>query len=336
MIIALLRSRNTFWQLMLFLIIAVAAWAPIFLHKTEILHHDVAPLYRSLTHLLEASPQWVVKLTVVFAQLFLLLVVSVNINRIGLLSGKNTPVLFVFFLAVNALPGAVTVNPQLFALLFIVPSITVLLLSFKEQNPYQRIFNAGFWAGLAALVYVPALLMLVLAWVALLILRLYNIRLWIINTVALVLPAGYLLLFAWIFGYEANINEALKMLQSVAMSWPLALHADYYSALRVSEIFTVISFLTIFLFSFYRVFLRLNERVIIERRFYKIVIWYLIIFLLGIVFSGGHPYSHLLLLSFGAALFVGECFILAKRTRLLDILLILFCFSLIFSRLHIF
>lgn len=336
MIIGLLRSRNTLLQFMLFLIIAVAAWTPLFLHDIQIQHHDAAPLYRFFSNLLMVSPPWVAKLTVVFIQMVLLLIVSFSVNRIGLLSGKNTPVLFVFFIAINYLQGGVAVNPQLFALPFIIPSITALFVSLKEQNPHQKIFNAGFWAGLAALIYVPSLLLLVLAWAALLLLQLYNIRLWIIYAIAIALPAGYLLLFAWLFGDAGSIYEGFEMLESIAMSWASVFNADYYAGVRKSEIVTMVSFSIIFLLAIGRVLLRINERVIIERRFYRIMVWYVIIFLLGIVFSGGYPYNHLLLLSFGAGIFIGECFLLAGRTRLLNILLMIVVCSLMFSRLNIF
>ena len=59
---------------------------------------------------------------------------------------------------------------------------------FKSEFPVSALFDCGFLAGIAALIYFPAIILIPLLLTSLLVLRSFNIKEWLITFIGIILP----------------------------------------------------------------------------------------------------------------------------------------------------
>ncbi len=193
MIIRFFKSNNA--SVLLFLpLIAIVIWVFGFIHPSVLPLKHSMPLFEFFAGLFSNIP-WLstlIGLLLVIGQAFLLNFI-VNENEV---LDKQTylPALFyIVFMSNN--DAMLTLHPLLFGNLFILLALHRLLSSYRKDKAFAQSFDAGFLISIATLFYFPFVVFLPLLGVALVLMRPFNWREWIISFFGAALPYLFILTF---------------------------------------------------------------------------------------------------------------------------------------------
>jgi hypothetical protein len=139
----------------------------------------------------------VLAILLLLVQGFLVNVLTINhrlSNEITLFSG-------VFYVLVScALPDFLYLSPVLIGNTFLLLALLDLFETYKNPACADKIFNAGFWIGLASLFYFPFLFFFIMLVAALNILRAFNVREQLMSLAGVLIP--YLLVGLYFFWFN--------------------------------------------------------------------------------------------------------------------------------------
>ena len=193
MFIRFFKSNNA--SALLFLpVIAIVIWVYGFIHPIILPVKHSMPLYELLAGIFINIP-WLstlIGLLLVIGEAFLL---NFIVNENEVLEKQNyLPALFyiVFMSNNNAM---LTLHPLLFGNLFILLAFHKLLSSYRKDNAFSQAFDAGLLISISTLFYFPFVVFLPLLGVALIILRPFNWREWIISFFGAVIPYLFVITF---------------------------------------------------------------------------------------------------------------------------------------------
>lgn len=122
------------------------------------------------------------------------------VHQHQLLAKKSwLPALLVVVLG-SCTPDLLQLSPQLIALVFLLPAVHILADTYRMTAAYRQVFNVGVLIALASLVYLPAAVFLVFVFFALVNLRPFIWREWIILLFGFLLP--YVYVTAWYYWHD--------------------------------------------------------------------------------------------------------------------------------------
>ncbi len=193
MFIRFFKSNNA--SALLFLpVIAIVIWVYGFIHPIILPVKHSMPLYELLAGIFVNIP-WLstlIGLLLVIGEAFLL---NFIVNENEVLEKQNyLPALFyiVFMSNNNAM---LTLHPLLFGNLFILLAFHKLLSSYRKDNAFSQAFDAGLLISISTLFYFPFVVFLPLLGLALIIIRPFNWREWIISFFGAVIPYLFVITF---------------------------------------------------------------------------------------------------------------------------------------------
>lgn len=196
MFIRFFKSNNA--SALLFLpLIAIVIWIFGFVHPTILPLRHTMPLFEFFAGLC-GGIAWVstlVGLLLVVGQAFLL---NFIVNENEVLEKQNyLPALFyIVFMSNNE--AMLTLHPLLFGNLFILLALHRLLSSYRQDKAFAQSFDAGFLISIATLFYFPFVVFLPLLGVALILMRPFNWREWLISFFGALLPYVFILsIYFW-------------------------------------------------------------------------------------------------------------------------------------------
>ena len=174
-------------------LLAVALWV-----RTAIEGQPVAmtfdgvmrmPLYALLMDYLPLRP-WAL-LLMAFVVLNLL-GIGINLlnNRYALIGQITAMPAMLYVLLCSALPAVQRFNPALIAAALVLLAMHHLMATYHQRDPLDHLFRAALDVGLAALFYAPAALLLLWVYFALLVMRPFRLREWLVPTLGALLPFG--------------------------------------------------------------------------------------------------------------------------------------------------
>ncbi|MES2512705.1 MAG: DUF6427 family protein [Bacteroidota bacterium] len=147
------------------------------------------------------------------------------------------PAFFYILFAFSATTKS-TVEPVLVANLFILPALYFLIDSYRRDFALSEIFKAGIFLGLASFFCIHYIVVFPLSFLALIILRPFNWREWMIMLIGLVTPLYIYISICYLrttdaFTVFGMIREATSSLQKLVIS-------EYYIAFLLMAIITFI------------------------------------------------------------------------------------------------
>jgi len=201
MLIKFLRSSFAS-QYILVVLLAIGLYIPAFLTIVvpEVSTTVAGPLYEPLSILFNAFPIFgiiVSFLILLFSAFFFNSLLAIN----QLITRRSTFGAFVYVLIFSHSPFQTTLYPFFMASLFILIALYILL-SIEEKSENQLfIFNAGISISIASLFYLPAALLLLWIWIALLMSRSGSFRELMIAVVGFFTPYFFLAFFYFMKNY---------------------------------------------------------------------------------------------------------------------------------------
>ena len=198
MFIRFFKSNNA--SALLFLpLIAIVIWVFGFLNPVVLPVKHAMPLYELFAGIFINIP-WLsttIGLLLLIGQAFLL---NFIVNENEVLEKQNyLPALFyIIFMSNN--DAMLTLHPLLFANLFVLFALHRLLSSYRKDKAFSESFDAGFLISIATLFYFPFVVFLPILGVALILMRPFNWREWIISFFGAVIP--YLFIITFYFWYN--------------------------------------------------------------------------------------------------------------------------------------
>jgi hypothetical protein len=186
MFVRFLKS-NSASALILLPLIAFAIWAFGFVSPTIVSFKHTMPLYELIARGLSGIP-WLATLIaalLVIGEAFLLNYI-VNENEVLTKQNYLPAALYILYMSNNN--AMLMLHPALFGNLFILFAINKLLSSYRKDNAFSQAFDAGLLISLATLFYFPYVVFLPLLGIALILMRPFNWREWIISFLGAVIP----------------------------------------------------------------------------------------------------------------------------------------------------
>ena len=198
-------------------------------------------------------------------------------------------------------------NPVLFSTLLLIIAFHNLLGIYSEEDAFNKVFNAGFFIGLASAFYFPAIFFFIFIWITFVVFRLQNWREWIIAFLGLITP--YMFIFAWFF----LIDEFMFLLFS---------YQEYFTSISFFNfqgdsnwgtylIFAIIIIMMVV--AIFRVIASLSEKTILIRKKIWAIMWFTLIALLIFLMSPHTEYYSLGLLTISLSAFIAIAFSYVKR-----------------------
>lgn len=154
----------------------------------------------------------------------------------------------------------------------------------NAQRPGAAIFNVGMIMGIVTLLYQPAVILILLVWLALFIMRPFRIQEWLINLLGITMPYYFLILVL----YLTNQWEWKKLQPELNFGLP-AMPASL--TLTISLVLLVLPFII----GGFLVNANLNKMFIQVRKGWSLLLLFLIISTLIILVNGGNNYVNWLL-----------------------------------------
>ena len=299
---------------------AIALWVFGFIHPVPVppVKHAM-PFYE-----LFATPfsnVWLsisVALILVIAEAFFLNYI-VNENEILARPSFFPAVLYIIFMSSNK--TMLILHPLVFGNFFLMLAIHRLLLSYRKEKAFSHFFDAGFLISIASLFYFPYIVFFPILVVALISLRPFNWREWVISLTGIIVP--YILVVT--VYYVLNSLDYLiydKMLFHFSKQFHLGnLSGSFYftNSLQVS----------ILILAGARLFTGLNTGSQKTKKGIVLLIWVLMAGVASVAITQEIASGCLAALSISAAVFYAHYFMNLKRIWLAEILFLLFVGSIL-------
>jgi hypothetical protein len=283
------------------------------------------PLYSIVYHLFENLPflATLVGFCLVLAETYWL----TRILSVHELVLKNSSLsALVFLVMMSFLPDQLTLNPINIALGFMILILHHLLVSYNKPEHLDRIFAAGFFTAIASMFYLPFILWFVFVIISFLVFRAGNWRAWMASVIGLATP--FLYLSAWYFWHDEFMMNAREFSSffNHFLVFPNPFPTDFYILCG----FTVL----LALWGIFR-FRSGPERTVEIRVKTNILLWTLVFTLLSFVFSRTMAIFHPALAMPALAMVITGTLIGLKKTRVAELILLLYFFSVLLNNLFI-
>jgi hypothetical protein len=230
----------------------------------------------------------------------------------------------VFLVMMSFLPEQLTLNPINIALGFMILILHHLLISYNKPEHLDRIFAAGFFTAIASMFYLPFILWFVFVIISFLVFRAGNWRAWMAAFIGLITP--FLYLAVWYFWHEEFIVKSLEfsLFFNHILVFPNPFHTDFY----------ILCGFIILLALWGIVRFRGGPEKTVEIRVKtNILLWTLVFTLLSFIFSRSMAIFHPALAMPALAMVITGTLIGLKKTRVAEIILLVYFFSVLFNNL---
>lgn len=135
--------------------------------------------------------------------IFSISIIAFYINNVfnsnGFYQPENTLPSLLFVIMIAAWSGFHFFSPFLISLLFILIGLNRLLKVYHQKNIFSEVFDAGFFLGLAAIIYYPLVLFIISYWMFISLNRAFNFREYLFPLLGLLLPFFFLSVYFFYF-----------------------------------------------------------------------------------------------------------------------------------------
>ncbi len=292
----------------LFIIPAIVLifWWPSILQLPLYNTDESLPLWNGVRNFFSVFPSWAN-----FIILFALLCVEaiylnyvVNKNEV-LYKNSYLPAL-IFVLFVSATPGLMILHPVYFINLLMIRILDRLFTLFKNELPVSALFDSGFLAGVAALLYFPAVVFLLLLICSVLVLRPFRIKDLLIILIGFFLP--YFFLSVYLFW-----NVEFIGFWSLYLGKFGNIHPQFSIEINTSFIVLISYFVVLLILSLFKLKINYRKNVIRSRSYQQIFFIFLMLAGAGLLFTLKIRVIDFVLLAIPFAVFVAYYFVSAKN-----------------------
>ena len=256
--------------------------------------------------------------------IFLIFIQGVMINRIVIINRLSNGIhLFAglfYILLISIVPHNQFLSPVLLANTFMILGITDLFYAYKRAETSGKIFNAGFWIGLASVFYSPYILFTIFGLIGLSVLRVFKIKemfQFIIGVLTI-----FFLVSVWAFWHRSDLsffNELIINFDFLNFN-SISSYYDYGKL----AIFAILTTIAIILYNRNTI-----KKSIQARKKIDVLYWMMLFCGLSIFFFASMDIYHLEALSIPLSIFIGFQVFYMKSRPMAELLhLVLFSIAL--------
>lgn len=176
--------------------ILLAIWSLYFIWAPPVVVENPMPLYQLFQWLGDFS-HWISGGVAVAIIMIQAVVLNDLFNGYEFLKRNTSMAALLLILFSGIHISTLGMHPILFAMLFVLLALRRLLTIYRQTTVYSQVFDAGFFIGVAALFYFPAIYLLPFVWGTLSILRPFTWREYFIPLLGLIVPCIYGIV--WLF-----------------------------------------------------------------------------------------------------------------------------------------
>ncbi|MFP4046394.1 MAG: hypothetical protein ACLFT4_01390 [Bacteroidales bacterium] len=274
MLLKIVRSNSPF-ILLLLVALAVVLWLPGFKGLTTeafTFNQYQMPLYKLLGNITSNSHS--VRVIISFATVFLVAIYILKLDRdYILLERRNYSSAIFFILLSGSFIQLQSINPGIFASFALLLALEQLFSTYHKRKILNKIFITGMLISVASLFSLYSVAFLVITWIALILLRGFNLKEWFMPLFGFIFP--YIFVFAYYFISDDNsVNGLISIIRQNLYQHSIITHYNnaYFA------FYGFIGFLIIF--ASFSVIKRFQGRKIYIRKFFELFWW---IFMLSIL-----------------------------------------------------
>jgi hypothetical protein len=313
-----------FLQLIVIVVITVTLFFPLFIHPQPITTGSVPhPLFTLLNTLIGDSLLIKVSIAIGITGFIAFFLFTILISHDMHPRDSLLPVLYYFLLAIG-LTKVVSFGPALFASIFLMISLFLILRIYGSNQAYKQVFSASFCISIAALFYPPAFSFMVFIWLSFLTYRIASWREWIISMIGAFVPLLYLITYYYWIGQLSEIISNYY----VFFSSPLTKFPDFSLWQKILLIFVC----NILLLTLFRQIISIQDKLISIRRKTWVFIDFMIVAAFSSILSGTDLIGHLAIIAIPGALFLSNSVTGKKASLPYELLSAIFIILLIFAR----
>lgn len=220
-------KNNIQFSVIILLMLCIGLWVNTFVfinanvqapaHTEDVLYH-----YFFDSGMPYLAKQIVSLLVILLGALFL------NFLTIGQEITSKTNYLPAFFYILFAFSSSSrdSIEPILVANLFVLPSLYFLMNSYREEQALSEFFKAGLFMGLSSFFYIHYLYIFPICMVALIILRAFNWREWVVLIIGLIIPLYIYLSICYLT--NVDIAAEVELMKEALRYFQRPLISEYY------------------------------------------------------------------------------------------------------------
>lgn len=262
----------------LFLIplILLAFWLREVFHTQIITGDHSLPLWNALASFFNILPSWIrfIILFILISGQAVYLNLMLNKHEVHY---KNTflPAL-IFALLISSLPSMMVLHPVHLVNLILIRIFDRSFTLFKNEQAISALFDSAFLAGLASLIYLPAIVLLPVLFINLSLLRQFRFKEWLICFIAFLIP--YFLVSTMLFW-----NHMFVKAWSDYASYFTIISIEFESAKSLPVLLLGVYSGILLLFSLIKLRINYRKNIIRSRSFQQIFFIYLLIAASGLL-----------------------------------------------------
>ena len=322
MIIGFLK-KNPLWALILTPIIAIAVWVHSYLHHFAIVESGT-PLYENLIAAIGPSN----KITFALLGFALVLSQAIHLNyilvRFEVLYKQSWMPSVFYILLMSIIPQFVVFHPILIINSIIILQLSYIFQLYKGTDTFGLDFNICALTGIASMLYIPALLLLLLYFIALMILKPFAWRDWIIGILGLATP--YIFIFVYFF-----LTDQYNYLSTKFFITNIQQQFDFLKIFPMNFVISVAFVAVLFLLSLIRLGTNFYKNVIRSRNYQQILLISLLVLSAIVLISTETMLFKFTILCTPLSVLIGYYFIAAKKPLWYETLFILLLANIVFN-----
>ena len=297
-----------FGVIFLLLITAIGLWlGPILKPQLPVYYTGVntMPLFTMVRNFIGENARAGVLISLALVILTSLLLA--NFNLTGILISDRTFLPAALFIILSAvLPVTQTLNPGLFATVFLLLALIRIIDSYRKNGTANNFFDAALLISIGSLFYVDLIWMELLVFLGMILLRTLNIKEVAISIVGILTP--YLILYGTYYSLGKDINDLNTLILSNVFGESGSI---YLSRIVIVTLIMAGLFVSISIFHLFSV---LNAKKIRSRKSFSLLLWIFVLAIVSFVFLPSVSSEIIYIIAIPVSYLISHyCFFLKKK-----------------------
>jgi len=201
-------------------------WLDVFINPVQITKtENSSHLFNQIYKLLE-NFYWINTILAFIILLIEATLLNFIIRNENFISRNSYLPMLIFFVLMSSSSALLTLTPVLFSNFFLIISISIIFNTYDEEEPFLKVFNAGFCIAIASIFYLPSALFLFLIWISFFVFSQYTWRNWLISIIGFITPYLFLIIYYyWFDKLEIFIDDYLMFFMN--FHYPIADYSTF-------------------------------------------------------------------------------------------------------------
>ncbi|MGE0635242.1 MAG: DUF6427 family protein [Bacteroidia bacterium] len=226
-------------------------------------------------------------------------------------------------LLLSLFPAFRTLLPQHFSAIFLLLLLDRVFDSYRKDSAFSNCFDAGFFASIASLFYLPSAVFFFLVWAGFVVLRPFNWREWVISFLGFIIP--WVIVISYYFWFD-RLSDFFEQQITVWFS------ASYFDFDKPEHAELILIFSGILFFPALMNFLKMmSSGKVKTNKFLLLFLWFLLIAVVSAFVFPVASYTHFTLAAIPLAVIVANWFLSLKKAWIAESLFLILLGAFIYS-----